>query len=545
MQLCNGPDLDAADVIVVGSGGSALTAALAAAESGASVVVLEKASTLGGTTALSGGMLWMPGNGLDGAPEPEADRGAASGYLDAVTLGRADKELLDAHLERVPEFLEFIRDVGGVDFQLIGSFPDYESQLEGSSHGGGRSLEPQLYDLKQLGEKSRYVRKDPRLPFRQVEYFEGWKTMRNMPVEELKQRDRDEIAARGRALVGPLIKALLDRDVTIHVEAAVERLVIDDGAVTGVVVGGRELTARRGVVLGAGGFEWNDELVRRFLSGPIEARCSNPLNVGDGHKMAMAAGVGLSGMSEAWWGVMAKIPGLEIEGQEVASMMAVERGLPGTVIVNRFGQRFVDETISYYSIGKVFATFEPRSFQYKNLPAYMVGDARFFQHYGIMGQDDIDAVPDWIVKADTLAELAGKIGVDVEGLERTVTEFNAHAKDGVDPEFGRGEIEYGNYFGDPTLEGNPNIAPLEQGPYVALRLYCGAIGTKGGVQTAVDGQALSSFGERIPGLFAVGNNAAHPIAFGYPGAGGTLGPAMTAALAAGRSVAAAPATVPV
>jgi glycine/D-amino acid oxidase-like deaminating enzyme len=537
MDVCCGTGERTFDVVVLGSGASGLTAALAAADAGASVAVLEKGPQLGGTAALSGGMLWMPGNGLPGAPEPEADRAAARRYLERLTMGRADAELLDAHLDRVVEVLEFLDAVGGLRFDLIGRFPDYESQMDGASHEGGRSVEPVLYDATQLGSLAPFLRDDPRPPFRQFEYFEIWKTLRNMDMAALRERADAGIVARGRALIAPLLKALADRGATIVADCAGERLVRDGDRVTGVIAGGDRWDATLGVVLACGGFEWNDEMIGRFLSGPVRARCSTPLNTGDGHKMAMAVGADLGGMNEAWWGVMADIPGLIVDGREVQTILTVERSLPGTIVVNRAGERFVNESISYYSIGKVLATFDPKPYDLKHLPAYLVGDAEFFEKHGILGVTDFDALPDWLTAAPTLRELADTLGIDADALEATVARFNDGARDGRDPDFGRGESTYSHYFGDHERDGHPNLAPLVRGPYVALELTCGAIGTKGGARTDVDGRALDPFGEVIDGLYVVGNNSAHPISFGYAGAGSTLGPGMTMAYAAGRALA--------
>jgi 3-oxosteroid 1-dehydrogenase len=537
MLICSGADERGFDVVVVGSGGSGLTAALAALHAGARVAVLEKGRYLGGTTALSGGMLWMPGNELPGAPDAQTDRADARRYLERLTFGRAEAAMLDAHLERVPETLEFLATVGGLRFELIGNFPDYESSFDGACHSGGRSLEPVLYDATQLGPLAEHVRPDPRPPFRQVEYFEGWKRLHAMPVAELEQRAAAGIAARGRALVSPLVKALADRGATLIADCRAERLVVEDGRVASVVAGGERFDAQLGVVLASGGFEYDDDMVRRFLSGPIQGRCGTPNNEGDGQKMAMAVGADMAGMGEAWWGVMANGPGLTVDGRRVSTMLTVERCLPGTIIVNRFGRRFVNESISYYGMGKVFATFDPRTFSYPNLPAFLVGDADFFENYGMLGAHDLGDLPEWVASSDTLTGLAAQLGIDPDGLQQTVERFNAHARAGHDPEFGRGESSYSRYFGDEDHPCHPNLAPIERGPFVAIQALCGAIGTKGGVRTDVDGRALDPFGDVLPGLSAAGNASAHPIAFGYTGAGGTLGPAMTMAYAAGSTLA--------
>ena len=314
-----------------------------------------------------------------------------------------------------------------------------------------------------------------------------------MPLAELDQRSRDGIVARGHALVAPLIGALGRLGATFIVDCPGERLLFEDGRVTGVRAGGREFDARGGVVLAAGGFEWNDEMAERFLSGPIQTRCGTPHNVGDGHRMGMAVGADLAGMNEAWWGVMADLPGLEVD-----------------------------------------ATWDQVEYGYRNLPCYLIGDGRFLSTHGILGHDAAANLPPAIVSAPTLRALAGRLGVDADGLAATVERFNAHAREGHDPDFRRGESAYEHYLGDASAA-HPNLAPLEDGPFVAIEVRAGAIGTKGGIRTDAQGQALDPFGELIPGLFAVGNNSAHPVAFGYAGARSTLGPGMTMAYVAGAA----------
>src|SRR5689334_10202464 len=210
-------DLDGAfDVVVVGSGASGLTAALRAAEAGATVAVLEKSEYLGGTSALSGGMLWVPGNGLPNGNEPEGDREEARRYLDQITFGRADPELLEQHIAQVPPLLAFLAE-HGLEFDVINAFPDYEAEMDGG-RAGGRSVEPRLFDTTPLGELADALRPDPRPPFRQCEYFEEWKSVRNMPMAQLAERANQGIVARGRALIAPLVGALARRSATLVVD---------------------------------------------------------------------------------------------------------------------------------------------------------------------------------------------------------------------------------------------------------------------------------------------------------------------------------------
>jgi succinate dehydrogenase/fumarate reductase flavoprotein subunit len=533
MKVCSGSLADSADIVVVGSGAAALTAALSALDAGARVLVTEKSSVLGGTSAVSGGMIWIPCSDHAARAGIADSLDDALTYATAVTRGRGDPELLAAHLRRGNELLGFLAGAG-VEFTLVESFPDYHPNLPGGSTGG-RSLEPELFDITTLGGLESCVRGDPHLMGTTREYFEVWRTFANFPLDHLEERRRRGIVSRGRALVSSLVKAVADRGGTLLVENAAQRLLFEERRVVGVLT--EDGAVRAGAtILASGGFEWSEDLCQRFLSGPISTRCSTPANVGDGLRMALAAGVDLANMNEAWWGVYCDVPGVELDGHACGTLVTLERALPGTVVVNRQGQRFTNEAASYYTFGKVLATFDEWSYGYRHLPAYLVADAVFFRRYGFLGVSDIESLPGWIVGAASLSELAERLGIDAEALVSTISRFNAFAREGRDRDFHRGESAYDRYVGDPSAP-HPNLGELSQPPFLAVELKLGAIGTKGGVRTDVDGRALDPWGDPIAGLYAVGNVSAHPIAFGYVGAGSTLGPAMTMARAAGLAAA--------
>ena len=365
MRSITGEPIGEVDVLVAGSGAAGLTAALTAAEFGARVSVLEKSAVLGGTSAISGGMLWIPQSGLEHGTEGDLD--AAREYVDHITRGRSSASMVDRHLERGPAMLEFLARVGGPEFTVLPDFPDYHSEFPGG-RPGGRSIEPELYEMQRLGAIADAIRPDPRPPFRQQEYFEFWGTYGRFPQDLLDRRRRERIATRGRALVGSLVEALVARGGALAVDAAVERLIVDDARVIGVRTAAGDVMARHGVVLACGGFEWNADMCNRFLSGPVRARCSPPTIVGDGIRMGMAAGSDVSAMNEAWWGVMAHIPGVEADGEPLQTMTTVERSLPGSILVNRTGRRFANEATSYGALGKVLATFDAHQYDFANLP---------------------------------------------------------------------------------------------------------------------------------------------------------------------------------
>ncbi|QJY49663.1 FAD-dependent oxidoreductase [Pseudonocardia broussonetiae] len=524
-----------ADVVVVGSGAIGLTAALAAADGGARVTVLEKAPYLGGTAAVSGGMLWVPLNRRMAELGIEDDRDAALRYLAAVTAGRTAPDVLASLVDRGPEMLEFLERRTGLRMVPMAAFPDYHPEWDGA-HPGGRSLDPELYDATHLGGLAASLRPDARLPFTMREY-EEWRIFTRFPEEELRARAERGLVARGRALVAPLVKACADAGVTLVTDCPAERLLVSDGAVVGVTAAGGVRFEGAEVVLACGGFEWAPDMVADFLSGPVHGSCSPPHNTGDGIRMAAKAGAGLGSMREAWWGPMVLVPGDETDGAPTATLLRFERTGPHTVIVNRAGRRFVNEAHNYNDMTKAFHLFDPRAYDYANLPAWLVFDHRHLAEYGFLSHRAGAPTPSWIRTAPTVAGLADATGVDARGLAETLERFNAGARVGADPDFHRGESAYDRYWGDQHAP-HPALGPVETPPFYAVQVVSGVIGTKGGVVTDGDGRALDAFGDPVPGLYAAGNTTAHPMGPGYPGAGATLGPGSTMAYAAGLAAAA-------
>jgi len=531
VRIWNGELHPEFDVVVVGSGAIGLTAALTAADAGARVAVLEKARYLGGTSAVSGGMFWVPCNRRMAELGRTDSRDDALRYLRAVTAGRTADDVLAAIVDRGPDMLEFLEHRAGLVMVPMDNFPDYHPEWDGA-HPGGRSLDPELYDLAQLGELAESLRPDLRLPFTMREY-EEWRIFTRFPMAELQARAEQGLVARGRALVAPLITACADAGVTLVTECGAERLVVEDEQVVGVVADGSRLAARA-VVLTCGGFEWSPEMVENFLSGPVQGSCSPPHNTGDGIRMASKAGVKLGSMREAWWGPMVLVPGDETDGAPTATLLRFERTGPHTVIVNRHGERFVNEAHNYNDMTRAFHLFDPGAYDFANLPAYLVFDQRHLDDYGFLTHRSGQPTPPWLTTAPTIAELAGRLEIDPAGLEATLERFNAGAREGVDRDFHRGASAYDRYWGDQHAA-HPALGPVETAPFYAIEVVSGVIGTKGGIVTDGDGRALDAFGAVVPGLYAAGNTTAHPMGPGYPGAGATLGPGSTMAYAAGRA----------
>ncbi|WP_297774225.1 FAD-dependent oxidoreductase [Mycobacterium sp.] len=523
------------DVVVLGSGGAGLTAALAAVVAGASVEVYEKAATVGGTTAVSGGIVWIPAHNR--SPDGDLTPADALKYLRAQSLGSMDDELVETFVRTGPAMLDFIEAHSGLHFEIATGFPDYRPELPGGQPTGGRSLSAAPFDLAQLGEWATRITSFP-ADWSNVGFDAETRARLHAAIDERT----GHLCVAGTALIAGLLKGLLDSGVTPRVDARAEELIAEGGEIIGVRVALPERTinvrARRGVILGTGGFEWDPALAQAFLRGPMHGAVSPPNNTGDGLRMAMAQGADLANMGEAWWVPIVQIPGDTIEGKPRSRSVRLERTRPRSIIVNSAGQRFVNEACDYNSMAGAFHYLDPRG-GYVNDRGWMVFDSVHLQRYGFLGIEPGQPVPDWFCESANLAELAAKTGIDADGLTRTVESFNRHVAAGEDPEFGRGSSAYDGYWGDDsaTTQAGKTLGPIDTAPYYAVPVRIGAMGTKGGPRTDHDARVLHVGGEPIPGLFAAGNAMGGATGRAYGGAGGTLGPAMVFGYRAGHAAA--------
>lgn len=541
--MTTGAAVEQYDVVVLGSGAAGLTAALRAAAEGASVGLFEKAEQVGGTTAWSGGVAWLPGNrhqrelGLDDSREDVLT------YLASLSHGLIDPALAEVFVDTAPDVVDWLEEHSPVVFQTVRGLSDYHPEHPGGRREG-RSVECPLFPFEELGTWAGRITRGYQLrgEVAMSETGLGRRAPEGVPAGEVRRRlVRDERAC-GQSLVGRLLRGLLDRGVEPRTGWRGERLVVEDGRVVGVHLSGPdgpiEARAAGGVILATGGFEHDADLVRAFLRGPLERPVSVPTNTGDGLRMAMRVGASLANMREAWWIAAIDVP---VQGWGVVPWQVnSERTRPGSIFVNRDGRRFTDEAANYNALGSAFHVVDVARFDYVNSPAWMLFDQAYLATYGLARTSAADPTPDWLLSAPTVAELAKRIEVPPEALQATVDRWNTYVAEGSDPDHGRGDSHHDRAWGDTARFGETRMAtlgPLATAPYYAVQVRVGALGTKGGPRTDGDARVLDVDGAPFPGLYAAGNAMASVMGMTYGGHGGTLGPALVFGLRAGHHAA--------
>ena len=516
------------DVVVMGSGAAGLTAALLAAARGARVLVLEKAPLFGGTSAISGGQIWVPNNRF--LAQGGDSRELAREYLNHVTTGEVNSELIDCFIEVAPRMVAEVERLTGLRFVKVDR-ADYHSDWPGARWG--RSLEPAPTEISKLGEMGSKVRRSPhRPPLTSAEIKRG------TDAELVQARNRANHVTQGAALVCGLVQGCLASGVVFQSDARVREILRNSNGfeVQFTSSGAAAKTNARTVILAAGGFEWNLELKRAFLPCPDEGAASPPGNEGDALRIGLQAGAAVGNMTQAWWSAAFRVPGEIYDGQPLVRNIVRELALPGSILVNADGKRFANEASSYNVLGKAFQLFDPLRNTYPNRRAWLLFDESFKQHYSVASIPADRPAPDWFLRGSSLAELANTAGIEAEALQQTVARFNYMARAGSDLDFARGTAQHDRYHGDES-QPHPNLGPILQAPFYAVPIFLGNLGTKGGLKTDETGRVCAMTGGFIPGLFACGNVAASWMGPGYPGAGGSLGPIMTAAYLCGVSAA--------
>ena len=528
------------DVVVVGSGGAALTAATLAHDAGASVLVLEKADMLGGTTAVSGGGVWLPGNHVMAAAGIEDSREDALAYIRRLTAGREpDPELLEVFVETAPEVLRYLEDHTPLRTH-ISPLPDYYWPwgIPGNRPVPARCVEADPYPVrKELPEwADRLVSRGTLMSLGAATTLtEDFMPPTPELIAELQRREREDIRPKGAALIARLFKGLLERGVEALLGTPARELVLDDaGDVVGVVAD-RDGTpwrvgARKGVVLACGGFEWNPELVRAHIGYDVKP-LSPPNNTGDGLQMAIEAGAKLANLGSYWGTPVMFDPEITRDG-DLVPQFEWGRGAPSSIVVNRKGRRFANEALPYNDFPKAFGIYDPEAVEFPNAaPAFQIFDRTVRDSQRVLSMFPGEPDPEWVVKADTIGDLADRIGVDRAALEETVARYNEYAARGEDPDFRRHEV---------GLMAPGQVAPIEHAPFYAVEMHPGMLGTNGGPQLDRNGQVRKLGGGVVGGLYAAGNTAANVFGWAYPSGGGTLGNGIVFGYLAGRHVGAQP-----
>jgi 3-oxosteroid 1-dehydrogenase len=557
----------AVDLLVVGSGNGALTGAVCAYELGVrDVLVIEKTGLYGGTSATSGGGIWIPCNRYARAAGADDSIEAARDYLAAtIPQGLVPEVLLETYLAQGPRMLDFLHERTRVRYESLAHYPDYWSFLPGA-RGGHRSLEPEPLRSDALGEAGGQLRAlhhmmwlADRIPIKQVEaqvlmaQLPGWRSLAGRLLWEyasdvpwVLRHKRSRRLTNGSAGIARLRWSMLDRGMPLWLETAFESLIVDNGRVVGAIVerGGRRqrIHARRGVLLAAGGFEHNQAMRERYLPKPTRAEWSAApgTNTGDAIRAGIEIGAATRLMDGAWWCSSIKAP-----DDPVPRLAIMDKSYPGGCVVNRRGARIANESQNY--MGYQLEFFRRHSDDDPQVPSWMVFDARFRRTYYAGPLWPSKYKPDWMMpksyftsgfltRSDSVRELATRAGIDPAGLERTIAAMNEYARTGKDLEFGRGDAEYDRYYADPTIKPNPCLAPIVEPPFYAMRIDPGDFGTHGGMAIDEHARVLRDDGSAIEGLYATGNCAA-AILPTYPGPGATLGPAMTFAWQAAKHVA--------
>lgn len=528
------------DVVVVGSGGG-LCGAVTAAANGLETLVIEKEPLLGGSTAMSGGVLWLPDNPLmqeEGVPDSFEE---AMAYFQSVV---GDPDLASSEARRAAYIIEgghmvrFLRDLG-MTFERCEGYSDYYAGMRGieGAKARGRSIEPAVIDGNELGPwlaklrpgmaqavgvvvMTREVGKLPLIKRRQKAMRIAGRVALRTVAGRLK---RQTLLSNGAALIAQALKVAIGQEVSIWTDTGLVDLWVEDGRVLGVLAerNGRpvRIRAQHGVLLSSGGFARNAEMRKRWSRQPNtgEWTIANPGDTGEAIEAAMNHGAAVDYMDEAWWTPASVMP----DGRP--ALHIGERTKPHSIVVDRAGRRYFNEAISYVEAGRQMYLHDKDG---GSIPSWLIMDSQHRRRYLFAFHPN---TPDeWIEsgymkKADTLEELARACGIDPAGLIATVERFNPHAREGTDPDFHRGEGAHEAYQGDAWHKPNASLGPVEKPPFYAVELYPGDVGTSGGVVCDEFARVLDADHIPIPGLYAAGNCTASVMGRTYPGPGASIG----------------------
>ncbi len=549
------------DWLVAGTGAAGMTSAVVAHQSGGSVLVVEKEAVYGGTTAKSGGVAWIPGNHRQAEVQVSDSTEEGYTYLKGLIGDSVCDARVRAYAERAREMLLFMMQHSHIDYSALPEYMDYYEHIPGYK-AGGRSMDQSPFSLRKLGDEANHIRLGHYdgllLPFN-VTVVEGMRLQAMdagayllgirlllrylLDIPARLKRQRDNRVTLGPAVVARLRRSLMDRNIPLWLGAPMRELLLENGRVCGAVVeyqGKRmRISARRGVLLATGGFSQNTDLRRQYQQAPTGTNwsASAPGATGDAVIMGREVGADLGFMDCAWWSPTYTIP----DGRVLA--LIAGKSNPGSIMVNGQGKRFTNEAQPYEDLVKEQYASHARG--ECAIPSYLLFDATFRSKYAVghikpgKVEDDrkipgANFASGLLSKGASLEELADKLGIDRAALRDTVTTFNLHARHGKDPEFNRGATEHDRYYADKSVTPNPSLGPLDTPPYYALRCDPGDLDTKGGLACDEYARVLDKQGAVIQGLYAAGNASAAAMGNTYPGAGATIGSAMTFAYIAAR-----------
>ncbi|CAN7442966.1 FAD-binding protein [Phenylobacterium sp. LjRoot225] len=553
------------DLVIVGSGGGSMCAALAAQQAGKSAVILEKRAKVGGSTSLSGGVLWVPNHPLLAKAGVHDDIDEARLYLDHVVGADSPgstPQRREAFLRTAPQMLRFLMRLGLKLRRPLHVWPDYRDDLPGGLPEG-RSVMPVPFDVKKLGAwYPRIAVYTPVIPIPLgSDEFGTLLLLKRTLAGKLKALKLvwlglrakflgEQVSGCGSALQGRMLEIALRQGLAPYAETPVKDLIVEGGRVTGVVAeheGRRvEVRARCGVLIDAGGFSRNADLRRKYARGPISDRwtSANRGDTGDLLEVLLNLDAASAELDTAWWVVTSHNTNGEWppetrtpDGDLFPFQHHLDLSLPHVMLVDQDGKRFCDESGSYMDIGeRMYARHAETG---RAIPAWAIFDARHRQRYawgpllpGTTPQQWIDS--GYMKKADTLDELAQLCGVDPAGLKAEAQRFSGFARTGVDLDYNRGGRAFDRSHGDPTVKPNPCLGAIEQGPFYAVAIYPGDVGTAGGVITDEHARVLRKDGSAIPGLYACGNFTAPVFGRTYPGAGASIAASFTFGYIAAR-----------
>lgn len=510
------------DVLVVGSGAAGLTAALTAAVSGRSVLLIEAADRFGGTSALSGGRVWIPS-----AEGSDDDEDSAIEYLTAV-FGSQSVPMIEAFVHGANPMARFVELHSRHRFVPCPSYPDYHPELRGATAGGRAHDVAPIAGAELVAEASEIHLPPGYLPITHAEW-ETWRFPQHFDWDLLEQRQENRTLTNGAGLVAALIDGcvragalLLKRMALLDAEqpTSAEPIRAHIGGARGdaTVVAGA-------LVLASGGFDANPHLRTTLLPPGLAVSASVPTNTGIALQLAREREHAVENLAEGWWMPTVQLPDDTVAGKPFPRSLVRERGVPHQIAVNRAGQRFVDEACPYHEFVKAMLRTEDDG--RPNGEAWLIFDEQFRSKYPFPGLTKTGPTPDHLTTSASIGELANLLGINSEALMVSVDRWNGHCRAGYDADFGRGENIYDRYYGDPGLSTSPNLGTIERSPFYAARILSGTVGSKGGPVTTPDGHVVGTDGQSLPRWYAAGNAAASWTSDGYPGPGTTLGIAMT------------------